>query len=139
MNKLKTKSTESFANADPNLVAVVLKIRGGVEHMISRTQADQIGMTGAQGSTQVRLPSGDWVNTADIASMTIDPIETRANLMRSVSRDTTSYRVCTQVEFRAIAEAHAKKDPRFAEIWEAWKAKKAGRFDHIFQKMDNPS
>jgi len=138
MKKLQTKTTESFANADPNLVAVVLKIRGGAEHMITRTQADQIGASGANGSKQVRLPSGDWINTADISSMTIDMIETRVNLMRSVKKDSTPYNVCTQAQFRAIAEAHAKKDPRFAEIWEAWEAKKSGRFDHVFQKMDNP-
>lgn len=137
MKQLQIKTKESFSNADPNLVAVVLKIRGGVEHMITRAQADQIGTLGVGGSKQVRLASGDWINTADISSMTVDPIETRANLMRSVHKDSLPKNICNQVQFRAIAEAHAQKDPRFAEIWEAWKAKKSGRFDHVFQKMDN--
>lgn len=111
-----TLPTERYAHVDPTLVAVTLKMRGGVEHTITRKIADYIG---AQGSNeQVRLPSGDWINTSDVSSMTVDDVETIANLRRTEKPLRMEGPVTTNEQLIAIAEAHAAKHKGFREIYE---------------------
>ena len=134
-----TLPTERYAHVDPTLVAVTLKMRGGVEHTITRKIADYIG---AQGSNeQVRLPSSDWINTSDVSSMTVDDVETIANLRRNEKPLRMDGPLTTPEQFIAIAEAHAAKRAGFREIYTAWKAKKktpfTGALDRLSNALDN--
>ena len=130
-----TLPTERYAHVDPTLVAVTLKMRGGVEHTITRKIADYIG---AQGSNeQVRLPSGDWINTSDVSSMTVDDVETIANLRRIEKPLRMDGPLTTPEQFIAIAEAHAAKHAGFREIYTAWKGKRKAPFTDALDRLSN--
>lgn len=115
-----TLPTEKYAHVDPTLVAITLKMRGGIEHTINRVQADNIGQQGA--NQQVRLPSGNWINTSDVSSMTVDDVETVANLRRNEKPLRMDGPRTTPEQFIAIAEAHAAKHKGFREIYEKKKS-----------------
>ncbi len=116
--------TKRFAHIDPNLVVVNLKVRGGVVHTITRKIADYIGAQGA--NEQVCLPSGDWINTSDVSSMTVDDAETIANIKRTERPLQMNSPTTTPEQFMAIAESYAAKNAGFRKIYADWKGKKRG-------------